>query len=356
MEYDIFPSQYREEKEIELRNEINQLKNEQNNIKQKLGDEKPSLIKRIKRKFGFYYLAILPLLFTIAASTLEIDDEIFLIFSVLTIVLYYCFPSVFMKLINHHLSKKYNDKADEIIESKSLYKKLLNKDSLKKYWAIFVFLFGVFSEGLFDLHDDDGIIFNIIWIACILLGIVFSKIRKKSLKLQISYESKTTELEQKTKLLQNMMNDSTVYEKGFEEKVKQMSVQLMDSAVVDRIVDWLSEKYFKPIETADRKPHIESIKIPFVIQVFKNKIVSPSGVFDFVEECCQLLNSPLEQCAVCHAIAAKLDLQTHTRITEDPSGTPYTVEQEYSNDNEAAIVTITYSAVNGHYKEAESFF
>lgn len=359
MEYELFPEQYRAEHEDTARSEMVKLSREQEDLKRRIDNENPSLIKRFKRKFGFYYLALVPFLMTVFISCAENCDGIvgLLIMGLLivAILFYYRFPTMLTSRVNKKLSEETNDTTLKN-DPKWLYRKLTDIKYVKKCWSLFVFIFGFFSRIIFYLHDDEEVIVTVSMFICIVLGIVFSIIRKRESKLQITYERKMAELEQKEKLLQDKINASNVYEQEFEDKAKLMSVQLMDSAVVDRIVDWLSEKYFKPIETADRKPYIENIKIPFLIQVFKNKIVTPSGVFDFVEECCQLLNSPLEQWAVCHAIAAKLDLQTHTRISEDPSGTPYTVEQQYGNDGEAAIVTLTYSAVNGNYKEAESFF
>ena len=112
----------------------------------------------------------------------------------------------------------------------------------------------------------------------------------------------------------------------------------------------MTNGFCKTIDAADRRGHVEKITVPFVFNVFVDKITCNLGTFDFELKRCRSLNNPLEQTALARAIVSAIQLNIIMRYPKDSSGTDVSIDISYSYTDEYSATTITYVAPNGHYK------
>lgn len=140
------------------------------------------------------------------------------------------------------------------------------------------------------------------------------------------------------------------YVANFESSAQQMSVQFAESQLAIEVIDWMTTGYTKTIDSADRRSHIESVNIPFVFNVYTNRITCNLGTFDFEIKRCRNLNGPLEQTALARAIASAIQLNITMKYPKDISGTDIVTNISYSYGNDFVSATLIYTAANGNYR------
>ena len=140
------------------------------------------------------------------------------------------------------------------------------------------------------------------------------------------------------------------YFNEFENNAQNLSVQFAESELAKEVIEWMTNGFCKTIDAADRRSHVEKITVPFVFNVFVDKITCNLGTFDFELKRCRSLNNPLEQTALARAIVSAIQLNIIMRYPEDSSGTDISIEISYSYTEEYPVTTITYVAPNGNYK------
>lgn len=140
------------------------------------------------------------------------------------------------------------------------------------------------------------------------------------------------------------------YAETFEKATQEMSIQYAASSLAQGVISWMTDGFCKTIDAADRRPHIESINVPFVFDVYTNKITCNLGTFDFELQRCRNLNSPLEQAALARAIASSIQLNVIKKYPQDVTGSPVDVSISFSYAQDRPIVTVSYVAQNYNYK------
>lgn len=157
-----------------------------------------------------------------------------------------------------------------------------------------------------------------------------------------------------TREVQKIQSDAQIeknqYFTEFENNVQNMSVKFAESELAKEVIEWMTNGFCKTIDAADRRSHVEKITVPFVFNVFKDKITCNLGTFDFELQRCRNLDSPLEQTALARAIASAIQLNIIMKYPKDLSGTDISIDISYSYTNEYPAITITYVAPNGNYK------
>lgn len=161
------------------------------------------------------------------------------------------------------------------------------------------------------------------------------------------------------KEIQNIRNEAQnekyKYLMEFEKNAKSMSVQFAESELAQEIIEWMTKGFSKTIDAADRRSYREVIEVPFVFDVYDNKITCNLGTFDFELKRCRNLNNPLEQTALAIAIASAIQLNVIMKYPKDSSGTDISIDISYLYTSEYPITTITYVAPNGNYKAVRSW-
>lgn len=161
------------------------------------------------------------------------------------------------------------------------------------------------------------------------------------------------ELEEKIESLQeNTMRKVKEYVELFEFNVQAISVQYAESELAKEVAEWITQGFSRIIDAADRRSHVEWISVPFIFDVYMNKLVCNLGNYDFeLHRCCNL-NGPLEQSALTRAIAIAVQLNILVKYPKDACGTDVTVTIKYSYTDQYAAAKIIYTAPNANY-EAE---
>ena len=152
------------------------------------------------------------------------------------------------------------------------------------------------------------------------------------------------------KIENDAQQEKNQYFSEFEINAQNLSVQFAESELAKEVIDWMTNGFYKTIDAADRQSYVEKVTVPFVFNVFKNKITCNLGTFDFNLERCRNLNSALEQTALARAIVSAIQLNIIMKYPKDVSGTDISVDISYSYTNECSQTTITYVAPNGNYK------
>lgn len=198
------------------------------------------------------------------------------------------------------------------------------------------------------------------WVAiaaiCVIIGVAIDKSNKSSYEdNQANADSRVREeessIENEVKKIQSdAQSEKNQYFTEFENNAQNLSVQFAESELAKEVIEWMTNGFCKTIDAADRRSHVEKITVPFVFNVFNNKITCNLGTFDFELKRCRNLNSPLEQTALARAIVSAIQLNIIMKYPKDSSGTDIAIDISYSYTNEYPATTITYVAPNGNYK------
>lgn len=140
------------------------------------------------------------------------------------------------------------------------------------------------------------------------------------------------------------------YKKEFDEAVTECSIQLTGSELAAEITEWMVKGFCRTIDGADRRSHMEEIRIPFMLHVFQDKISCNLGIYDFELKRCDNLSGPFEQMALARVLASAIQVSIKRQYPKDASKSPVEIDIAYSNDSDYATAMITYIAPNGNYR------
>ncbi len=202
-----------------------------------------------------------------------------------------------------------------------------------------------------------GIVTLIIWvvIATVLGVLIDSAVHKtwegemNNIDNQIAYESNKRD-EYIRDATRECDDECRRYTEAFEKSAQEMSVQYAASSLAQSVISWMTSGFYRAIDAADRRPHIDIINVPFVFDVYVNKITCNLGTFDFELQRCRNLNSPLEQAALARAIASSIQLNVVKKYPQDVTGSSVDVSISFSYAQDRPIVTVSYVAQNLNYK------
>lgn len=201
----------------------------------------------------------------------------------------------------------------------------------------------------------------VVAIICVVIGFAIDESAKSAYddneanvnsRLRDEYSSLESEI---NKIQSDAQREKNQYYAEFENNVQNLSVQFAESELAKEVIEWMTNGFCKTIDAADRRSHVEKITVPFVFNVFNNKITCNLGTFDFELKRCRNLNSPLEQTALARAIVSSIQLNIIMRYPKDASGTDISIDISYSYTSDYPATTIAYVASNGNYKAVRSW-
>lgn len=194
-----------------------------------------------------------------------------------------------------------------------------------------------------------------------IIGYLYDKGETSSYKemvndIEFRISRENDNLEQEIKEIQERaQREQKEYLEQFEKNAQDMSVQFAESELAREVIEWMTKGFFKTIDAADRRSHIERVEVPFVFNILIDKITCNLGTYDFELNRCRNLNNPLEQTALARAIASAIQLNVIIKYPKDDSGTEISITIQYSYTNDYPATTITYIAPNGNYKEVRGW-
>lgn len=153
----------------------------------------------------------------------------------------------------------------------------------------------------------------------------------------------------------NALREQKEYTSQFEKNAQDMSVQFAESELAKEVIEWMTQGFCKTIDSANRQSHVEEILVPFVFNIYTDKITCNLGTYDFELHRCRNLSSPVEQTALARAIVSAIQLYIIMKYPKDASGTDVTINIDYSYTEEYPITTITYVAPNGNYEAVKGW-
>lgn len=201
------------------------------------------------------------------------------------------------------------------------------------------------------------------FIADTIYGYLLNKYKKRCSELEQEAKEKfEPECEQNIeKLKKEYENKYSDYVKSFELHIQDESVKLADSNLTIEVIDWITDGFSKTIDAADRSPHIKQIDVPFIFNIYKNKITCNLGTYDFEIKRCNELKDDAQKIALSRAIASAIQFNITMKYPKDVSGTDITVKTAYkynytsSHYEDYATAEISYTAVNGEYQIAKEW-
>ena len=164
-----------------------------------------------------------------------------------------------------------------------------------------------------------------------------------------------------------MQEKVDAYRLSFAEEVRKQSLRFANSKLIDTIIDnWAAPCFSELIDEADRSAQIEKIMLCASLSVHTDRIrfsgaregIDKSDVtseFHFETHRCRELTSPLEQAAICHALASKLQVALMLKYPQDPSGSVPELTMSESDTETAAVVNFVYRAANLDYQAIEEW-
>lgn len=291
------------------------------------------------------------------------------------------FPPIIYSQINNNMNAQINDakyaNRNRINEIESLRKSDSSGSGVRSGAIIgFIAGFGACACRCYDLDKDMAFTYasNPISLigSCLLLlliiegiGVFVGYLIDRSLKS--SYNNNelmiSTKLNQENESLArtiqtieaNAAKEKQEYLSQFELEAQRISVQLAESQLAKKVIEWMTDGFCRTIDAADRRKHIEQVSVPFQFEVYTNKITCNLGTFDFEIERCENLNGPLEQTALARAIASSIQLNIVMKYPKDASGTDIQIKIEYQYTDKCPKTIITYVAPNGYYETVQKW-
>ena len=178
--------------------------------------------------------------------------------------------------------------------------------------------------------------------------------KDKSYEAQIQTSNDSIPVQQQYITKQFDSNYSSYYH-GFEEEAKRRSVNYAESALAQEVIAWMTNGFCAAIDAFDRRSHVQKIDVPFMFNVYCNKITCNIGTYDFELKRCANLPSALDQAALNRAIAAAIQVNIMMKYPQDVTGTSVNVTTTYSYTKDSAVATLRYEAFNGNYKEVHNW-
>lgn len=273
------------------------------------------------------------------------------------------FPSEYNRTVDERTSNKVNEarqRSSSRIQSINNSRTSAPKDAGIS-WGIMIGMFGGFiaCSCVCISNESVGAGFGT-WVVVGIISLVIGFLIDKSAESayddnQANADSRVREeessIENEVKIIQSdAQSEKNQYFNEFENNAQNLSVQFAESELAKEVIEWMTNGFCKTIDAADRRSHVEKITVPFVFNVFNNKITCNLGTFDFELKRCRNLNSPLEQTALARAIVSAIQLNIIMKYPKDSSGTDISIDISYSYTNEYPATTITYVAPNGNYK------
>ena len=259
------------------------------------------------------------------------------------------FPELAKKQFNIECNNTIEIERQNLAQREKEIKKDCAKKNLRalkgRFWLIFIISFLLFS-----------------WLGAIVVFLLREKINfpKESGKSLLK-ANKLIEEEQKNfeESIEEIKRENELrfseYVKLFEKKAQDLSINYAESTVAVEVIDWMTDGFSKTVDSADRRSHIQEISVPFAFRTYRNKIECQLGTFDFEIKRCDELRNPLEQTALARAIAAAVQLNITMKYPEDVSGTDVVTNIFYTYNDDNVVTTITYTALNGNYKETRGW-
>lgn len=194
-----------------------------------------------------------------------------------------------------------------------------------------------------------------------IIGAIVGVIKKKnceqneqSIQSQIDQEREQTR-NTINNINEQMKRECAQYKAAFEAEAQKMSTQYAQSALVGEVASFLLSQLVTEINCADRRSCIKEVGVNFVFEVHTYKIAYQKSVYNFKDNRCQNLSSPLQQTAIARAIASAIQYNVTKRYPKDASGTKYVLNTGYSYNADYVIVSIEYRATNGNYRNERSW-
>lgn len=192
-----------------------------------------------------------------------------------------------------------------------------------------------------------GFLGGIVWFLVETMLSLSSKPDREIQKVKEDYELHEKDIKARSE------KERQEYLEKFESEAQNRSVKFADSALAQEVISWMSEGFYKNIDTADRRSHIEQISVPFLFSIYTNKITCNLGTYDFNLKRCENLKSAIDQTALARAIASTIQLNVMMKYPNDISGTTISIKIGYTYDVDCVNVLISYVAPNGNYKSVK---
>ncbi len=149
--------------------------------------------------------------------------------------------------------------------------------------------------------------------------------------------------------------EKSKYSTEFENNAQKLSIEFAESELAKEVIEWMTNGFCETIDAADRQSYVEKIEVPFIFNVYTDKITCNLGIFDFEVKRCRNLRNPLEQTALARAIAAAIQLNIIMKYPKDVTGTDVMIEISYSYQTNCTQTIISYIALNGNYEAVRSW-
>lgn len=206
----------------------------------------------------------------------------------------------------------------------------------------------------------------LIFFAIGISGSIYTEIRnsvceKEISKIEASRDAKIEklrrqELEEIQDIQEECQREIDEYRMRYEKARRQDSIRYANSSVAQEVIQILSDGFKKHIGASDRRPHVEEIVVPFSFKVFRDKIESPYGTYDFkIERISELTNFD-EQASLANAIAQNVHTEIITSYPCDISGGEIEpLEIHFAYENEYVEASMIYKAANKEFVPERSF-
>jgi len=212
------------------------------------------------------------------------------------------------------------------------------------------------EKGFDEASTSGVIVYGVFFVAALILGIIVDACAKAAYdanesRIDNRISSENHSLEDQIAAIQSEAESKKKrYLEWFETTTQKMSANFAESTLAKEVIDWMTSGFFRTIDAADRRAHVERINVPFMFNIYREKITCNLGTYDFELKRCAFLKNPLEQTALARAIATAMQLNTIMHYPHDVNGGEISIQIEYKYSEDHITATITYLAPNGGFK------
>lgn len=197
----------------------------------------------------------------------------------------------------------------------------------------------------------------VLWIKNSLYNLPLS--RKIEVEIKKANENACSQLERYKKFI---LEEIENYKNSFEEEKNKLSIKYAKSEKVNEVAGWLTKKFLKYIESADRSIHVENVIVKFNLTICEGGIYYDGGetwdmytrYYDFTKHRCEKMPELTYRAALATALASQIQTNTMMQYKKDASGSEYDIDINFPDDYDPKS-QLVYTAANGNFKPVQKW-
>lgn len=145
------------------------------------------------------------------------------------------------------------------------------------------------------------------------------------------------------------------FNEGFEKEVRNKIAEFSQPPIDQLYIRKFADEFLDEINSQDRNAGVKKIEATFTIKTYTDKVWTLSNEYPLMNILFKPLEGFAEEMAMARSVALAVQVELMTLLSEDPSGSQYSIEMQESYVVDAAVIHMVYKADNNGFKEIRSW-